>query len=170
MKRLLAAIFSLFITLPVLAKDLTVALTASKIRAVKTQERSGDELYFDVAEYTKDGLQQFYRVPEKPIHLLSSRLDKIKDFKLWHNTIKEGEAVQVILSFIEEDYSPWDLDDLLGVMKLRMINKGGKLIIDWKMPNTTSRGLELNHDPKQRRFELTGSGANYQLDLRITAN
>ncbi|MDF2866781.1 MAG: hypothetical protein K0S11_251 [Gammaproteobacteria bacterium] len=169
MKRFLVAIIGLFIAVPILAKDLNVALTATKIRVVKQQERRGDELYFDIAEYTKDGLQQFYRVPEKPIHLLSSHLDKIKDFKLWHNTLKDGESAQVVVSFIEEDYSPWDLDDLIGVVKLRIKNEGGKLIAHWSMPNTTNKGLLLNQDNKQHRFVLTGSSANYQLDLQLTA-
>ncbi len=169
MQRLLVALIGLVIAIPVFASDLTVALTAAKIRLVKQQEVISDELYFDIAEYTKNGLQQFYRVPEKPLHLSARHLNKIKDFKLWHNTLKEGESMQVVISFIEEDNSPWDLDDLIGIIKLRLQNKEGQLITDWNVVNTSNNGWSLNKDDKQRRFVLTGSGANYQLDLKLTA-
>lgn len=169
MQRLLVVFIGLVIAIPVFAGDLTVALTAAKIRLVKQQEFISDELYFDIAEYTKNGLQQFYRVPKKPLHLSASHLDKIKDFKLWRNTLKEGESMQVVISLIEEDNSPWDLDDLIGVIKLRLQNKEGKLITNWNVLNTSNNGWSLSKDDKQRRFVLTGSGANYQLDLKLIA-
>lgn len=171
MKKMFAVIIGLFFILPVFAKDLTVTLAVAQMQVVKKQEYTGDELYFNVAEYTKKGVQQFYRVPERPIHLRSNHLEHVKNFKLWHNTLKEGQSAQVIVSLVEEDLAPWDLDDLIGEVKVRLKNEGGKLITDWVMLNTTNHGEILKSDETdKRRFQLKGAGAHYRLDLQLASS
>lgn len=169
MKQLGMIFLGLFFTISAFAKDLTVNLTVANMQASKQQETKADELYFDIAEYTQKGLQQFYRVPEKPIHLLSTHLKKVNNFNLWHNTLKNGESTEVIISLIEEDYSPWDLDDLIGVVKLKIKNEKGKLVTAWSMPNTTNQGLVLTSKKGElRRFVLTDGKAKYQVDLQLS--
>jgi len=170
MKRLIALGLSLLVTLPALAKDLNINLALSKIVPHKIQERGEDELYFDIAEYNQQGLQQFYRIPEKPIHLLSKHLAKVQNFTLWHNSLKEGESLELIISLIEEDYTPWELDDLLGDIKLKLKNDHGKLISAWSMPNTTNKGesLPANAHTEVRRFIIKEGHSEYQVDLQLS--
>lgn len=171
MKKIAVVIVGLLLALPVLAKDLTVRLNIAQIQALKEQEYNGDELYFNVAEYTKQGVQQFYRVPERPIYLRSGHLEKVKDFNLWHKTLQEGQSAQVIISLIEQDLAPWDLDDLIGEVKLKLKNQNGKLITDWVMLNTDKHGEIIAHiKSEQRRFELNGSGARYLLDFQLSSS
>lgn len=165
MKRLLLMALSLTLMFSAFAKDLTVKLELAKIQPLKIQEHWGDELYFDITEYTQQGLEQVYQVPKKPLYLSSNHLAKFKNIELWHKTLKPEEVVLLLVSLVEADNVPWNLDDIIGIIKIRMKNEDGKLVSDWSMPNRVQTSKVTS---KLRRFELKGSNAAYQLDLQLS--
>jgi hypothetical protein len=170
MQQLLVMGLGLTLMFSAFAKDLTVKLELAKIQSLKIQEHWSDELYFDITEYTQRGLEQFYQVPKKPLYLSSKHLSKIKDIKLWHKILKPGEVVLLLVSLVEQDNAPWDLDDIIGIVKIRMKNEGGKLVSDWSMPNATQMAkAAASKVVRLRHFELKGSSAAYQLDLQLSS-
>ena len=78
------------------AKTLQVTLQLAEIRVEKTSEEGGDELYFNVTQYSSLGSTQNTRVPAYPSHWPSQKLHKVKNALLWEGSIKEGEEVQLI--------------------------------------------------------------------------
>lgn len=165
MKQLGAIVIGLVLAFSGFADDLVVQINVMQMLVDKSDKKNGDRLYFDIAEYRQGELQQFYRIPKKPVHFLSQAIEKVKDVTLWRGTVKEGQAVDLAISLIEEDFPPWNLDDLIGVIKVKLQNNAGKLTTDWRMPNKGQ--LISSRLAEQVRFRLTGSGADYKVDLQL---
>ena len=147
-----------------LAQDLQVSVKLSQIERVRAQEKSGDELYFSVTEYPSKGRPHNDVVPEYPLHWLSDHLKELKDVVLWEKLVKEGEGSSVILSLIEQDAPPWDMDELIGTVKLNLKNEKGKLKKEWTIPNRADTEPVKAHE---NEFLLMGSGAEYHVVLKV---
>jgi hypothetical protein len=56
---------------------------------------------------------------------------QISNFQLWQGKLPVGGATEVIISLIEKDTPPWQLDDLISIVKIKLMNKGGKISYEW---------------------------------------
>lgn len=148
----------------VLAKEVNLAVTLSKLDAVRTAEKRGDELYVSVTEYNSSASPVNYRIPEYPLHWLSKGPKEITDVLLWANTFKEGEGASVIFSLIEQDTPPWDLDDLIGTIKLKVRNEKGKLKREWVIPHQAGHQVIPEN---QNSFVLKGNNVEYYMVLKL---
>lgn len=141
-----------------------VVLTLEDIQVMKTSDHlSGDEIYVNVTEYSSVDKPSMHRVPEYPSHWLSKYIEKVKNIPIWNKAIQEGESVQLIISVVEAEAPPWDVDDLIGSVKLKVYIEKGKLEQEWSIPNSaiTKQAGEKGH------FVLTGDGAEYKISLKL---
>ena len=145
------------------AKDLKVNVQLKKIVVEALSEKHGDELYFSVTKYSNKKESTQKRIPMFPTHWLSKNLDTIKNIKLWEDTIQKDEAVQLIISLIEHDSPPWDLDDHIGSVKVTLVNKKGKLKIDWSIPNLSDQTEVTKLKKNSPSFILKGDGGRYKV-------
>lgn len=155
------------------AKDIKVGLQLVSIKPITLAEKRGDEIYFSVTEYTsekKPGIST--RVPEFPLHWLSKNLDKVKDIKLWSNTIKENAAVQLVVSLVEQDVPPWNIDDHFGSVKITLVNDKGELKETWSMPdyNDGTKVTRNNQDNLSPNFTFRAEGAEYKAKFKLITN
>jgi hypothetical protein len=142
----------------------SVLLTLEKIEVVRTAEDlSGDQVYVNITEYSSMDKPTMHRVPEYPSHWLSKYIDKVKNIPLWNKPIKDAESVELIISVVESDAPPWDVDDLIGSVKLKVYIEKGKLEQEWSIPNNAivKKEGEMGH------FVLTGDGAEYKISLKL---
>jgi hypothetical protein len=146
--------------------DSSIDLTA--IKAIKTTEKHGDELYFDVLVYSSNSKPKHYRIPNHPFHWPSEITHKLSDLNLWQGKIKPNEAVTLIISLIEMDSPPWNTDDLIGSIRVRLKNDNGKLVTSWGMPNRVDPPTAvIGRNGRVEKFQLLGDNSNYELFLRL---
>lgn len=141
-----------------------VVLKLEDIQVIKTAAQfSGDEIYVNITEYSSVDKPAMHRVPEYPSHWLSKYIDKVKDVTLWQKAIQDEESVELIISVVESDAPPWDVDDLIGSVKLKVYIEKGKLEQEWSIPNKAivKTAGEKDH------FVLTGDGAEYKISLNL---
>lgn len=156
---------SLMYLSPLQAKDtISLMVKLDDIVKVKSQEESGDELYFNITEYSSIDAARHYQVPPFPTHWLSAYLDKVKDVTLWERQLRAGEGIELIISLVERDVPPWNVDDLLGSVKLKLKWENNQLQKEWSIPNqANTQKLEGNVN----QFLLTGDGGEYRIQLKV---
>lgn len=141
-----------------------IVLTLEKIEAVKTEEgKSGDQIYLNITEYSSMDKPNMHRIPEYPSHWLSKYIDKVKNVTVWNRAIKDTESVELVISLVESDAPPWDVDDLIGSVKLKIYIEKGKLEQEWSTPNKDI----VKSDKEKGHFVLTGDGAEYKISLKL---
>lgn len=134
------------------------------IKRIERQEERGDELYFNVTEYSNKSNPTFYQVPSFPTHWLSQYLENVKDVVLWQKPLQEGESVQLIFSLVERDAPPWNVDDLLGSVKLNVKLDSGHLQKEWKIPN---KEITERVEGKTNTFDFEGDEGHYRVKFRL---
>lgn len=141
-----------------------VILTLEDIEVIKTAEQSSsDEIYINITEYSSVDKPTMHRIPEYPSHWLSKYTDKIKNVSLWQKSIQDKESVELVISVIESDAPPWDVDDLIGTVKLKVYLEKGKLEQEWTLPNN----VIAKQEKEKGHFLLTGDGAEYKISLKV---
>lgn len=145
-----------------LAQKISVQLTA--IEKVRPQERGGDELYFNITEFPSKSTPHYYQVPNFPSHWLSEHLNKVQNIVLWEKDI-ECEEHEVIFSLIEQDAAPWNIDDLLGSVKLKIACQGNQLITQWVSESHTTQ-LPAHKEG----FTFKGAQAEYRAVFKIKSS
>lgn len=120
-----------FITPGIAIAGVKFSVELTSIEKIQASEQHGDELYFAITEYSSHGDATHTRVPSYPQRWLSKELEMVKDANLWEAVLESGESLEVILSLIEMDVAPWNVDDLVGTVKLRIQNKDGIIRSDW---------------------------------------
>ncbi len=143
---------------------LNLVVKLESIEKIHSQEERGDELYFSVTEYSSTKSSDHYQVPDFPTHWLSAYLDQVKNVNLWEKELQPDEAIQLIISLVERDVPPWNVDDLIGTVKLKLKWKNNLLSKEWSIPNqeNTARVPDTTNT-----FKLTGDEGQYRIVLKV---
>lgn len=149
------------------AKALNPALRLSAIKAIKTAEAGGDELYLDVTVYPSHGKPSHRQIPMRPLYWSSKALKNLKVVNLWSAKLEMGQTVTLIVSLVEHDVPPWNTDDLIGAVRIHVKNDAGILQSQWSMVNQKPPQLKILKENVQQTFQLTGEQSIYKLDLRL---
>lgn len=147
------------------SRQVTVKL--NKIQTDMFSERSGDEVYFSVTEYKKDDTPKIYRVPMLPLHWVNKDLPTLSDVTLWAGTVTEQQPVMLVISLLEQDLHPWDPDDHLGSIQLRISFKGNKLETTWSEPDFIDQPYVTQPNPKEPKFIMLGSDSKYMVAFSV---
>lgn len=137
-----------------------------QIKEIKSQERQGDELYFDVTVIRAGKPKAYYRIPSHPMQWSSNVVSKVKNISLWSEKIQPGHSAVLLLSLMEQDSKPFNPDDLIGVIRIVIENKDGNVKAQWTLPN------QLNSDEKNassgvKKFSLSGARGQYDVFLSL---
>ncbi len=146
---------------PALNQDtVSVQLSLSSIEKIKSTEEQGDELYFSITEYSSIERPRQLLVPNFPTHWLSSQLGNLSDVELWHKELQANESVMVLVSLIERDAPPWNVDDLIGTVKFKVKAEDGKVHKEWSVPNSAdTRAIDM----ASKEFSFTGEQGQYHV-------
>ncbi|STX93816.1 Uncharacterised protein [Legionella londiniensis] len=143
-------------------------LILNHLKPLKHQETGGDELYMDIGVYRAQKEGRFFRIPEFPKNWPSSQSDKIKKIPLWSEPIKDGETVILILSLLEQDVTPMNPDDLLGIMRVKLKNEKGTLNVQWSIPNrSVGPSTVMGEGGNIEKFELFSEEGQYEVYLSL---
>jgi len=159
MKKILTLICGLFFASVVYAQNITPTLYLESIKANKTFEEQGDEIYFGVTELSAKERGSHKTVPELPLYLHSKSFQKVKDLKLWTGKLMPGQSTEIIIGLVERDMPPWNTDDLIGTAKVKITNHNGKMLIKWDKDKA--------QDKSQKTYHLNEEGADYVIKLQI---
>ncbi len=138
------------------------AIQLDKIEPLKVVEKVGDEIYVGITEFNSNGKNSYYTIPQSPVYWPSESLTQIHSLQVWQGKLIDAQSTEVIISLIEQDTPPWDLDDLIGVVKVKMINQAGKLSYQWYQD-----GQLLKQNKSSIKVILHGSAGLYKAELSL---
>lgn len=170
MKRICQGMLLSLLLVPVLifAAEIKPSLILDHIKVIKIGESGGDELYFDISTHHADQSTVYKRIPSLPMHWLSKMGDKIRGVVLWSEPLLPGKAVTVILSLNEADAYPWNIDDVIGTIKVQLKNKGGKLQARWSIPNRSDKPVIMTEqNVHEQKFDLISTNGHYAVYLNL---
>ncbi len=158
-----------FIPTLAFAGSIGVKIKLESIKVIKPAEKGGDEIYFSVTSYAKKKEPIFKRVPMFPVHWLAKHLKKVKDVILWEGTLAEGDAHQIVLSLVEQDIPPWNIDDHLGSVKVKIANERGTFRRKWTMPDykDQTKVKQTDRDSFNPSFVFYGEGGKYRATFKL---
>jgi len=163
---ILVSLFSSF--LHAAEKEIKPRLALDHIKVIQVQENDGDELYFDISVLRGEKAKHYFRIPANPTHWPSQLMDKISNVTLWSEPLKNGETVILIMSLMESDAKPFNPDDLIGLVRVKLKNVNGVLQTNWSMPNRyDSPGKNENQKRNIHKFDMLGEGAHYDVYLSL---
>ena len=181
MKRLMMC-WALACVFPVLgfsAKPVTLKpeLILDHIETITPQEHRGDELYLSISASKKDSPTEYIRIPNHPIHWTSNKVSNLSKVPMWSQEIAPGTSVVVVTSLVDEDMPYWNIDDIIGSVRLRIKNENGVLMTSWDMPNQVKEVNTKSHPEVLekntnaiKKFDLIGDGAHYVLYLSLSSS
>jgi hypothetical protein len=139
------------------------------IELIKASEKHGDELYMTITSYPSTGQPSHVFYPEPPLYWPSKYLEKLEASQIWEKDLQPGDGITLVFSLIERDVPPWNTDDLIGEVKLKLRNESGKLSSEWSIPTRSKVGeIETGDaDPDNLVANLHGDGGHYKLHLKL---
>ena len=150
------------------AKEFKVILKLVDIRAEKTVDSGGDQVYFNMTEYSSLGHSKENRVPLYPGHWLSKQLPMVKNLALWRGVLKDNESIKLIVSLGEQGESAWEVNSSIGAAELILENKEGKLKKTWTIPVfEEKKEVEMLNKNGEERFVFKGAGSRYDVAFKI---
>jgi len=161
---------SLFFPVMAQATALHPELLLSGIIQKKATEKGGDEIYLAITEFKSNGEHHQYLIPEPPMYWPSSSLAHIKNLSLWKQPLKPGESEELLVSLVEQDLAPWDVDDLIGAVKIKIKNEKGHLNYEWSLlqyGHLTSAMKKPIRNQAKVSFSLKGDTGEYQLMFHL---
>ncbi|GGI86395.1 hypothetical protein [Legionella impletisoli] len=161
-----------FFLIPIVHADKATVLKPSiiltHIDTVRAHEQGGDELYFDVSVIRANQPREFFRIPKHPIHWPSLLSSKIKEVILWSEPIQPNETVILLLALMDEDPTPINPDDLIGLIRVELKNKNGQLQVHWTIPNRSVGPVTIAGKKGDiQKFELFGEHGQYDVYLSL---
>ncbi len=131
---------------------------------IKPSESKEDELYFDLTIAKSKDKTLFLRIPQAPIHWLSSQTKSLKNIPLWEGTLHDLEEATLIVSLNEEDTSPVNVDDLIGSVHISIKNQQGKIASEWRIPENNKQ-LSPAKMPSKHTAKMTFNGDDAQYEI-----
>ncbi len=145
-------------------KTFNLELQLLHLKAIKTADASGDKLYMGVAVYPSSGKPDYYLVPKFPLFWASRQLDTLKNVRIWSDKLQNNQSITLVLSLMEQDAPPWNTDDLIGSVQLRLYNKNGVLESNWDIPNRADAPTSvMSKYGSVKLVHLLGNKANYHM-------
>jgi len=169
----LCKVFSLFLITGLLwntavAGDVKAVLRLTDIQAKKTIEQNGDDVYFNITQYSSLGHSSEKRIPIYPAHWLSKQLSDVKHLSLWDGVLMEGESIKLVITLSEQDLHPWDTDHLIGAITLTLQNKKGKLHSKWNIPVFEEKDeVEMVQNGATKRYVFKGERSRYDVAFEV---
>lgn len=141
-------------------------LVLDHIKMIEAGETLRDNLYFDIKVLRANQNSEYIRVPEIPLNWPSSSIIALQSVPLWSGPLEKGQKVTLIASLMDEDATPLNPDDVIGLIRVELINKNGTVQAKWSMPNQKTTTTEASADEVQK-FNLSGANGHYEVYLKL---
>ena len=115
-----------------------------------------------MSEFNSNGKNRYYTIPQSPVYWPDKSVNQISNFQLWQGKLPAKGATEVIISLIEQDTPPWNLDDLIGVIKIKMMNDAGQLRYEWYQD-----GKLIGRQKDKISIHLMGQEGIYKANLSL---
>ncbi len=175
LKKLRRLLLSGVLFFGVTATTMAYAEEALQLKLVQLQaealsEENGDEVYISVTKYSNLARPEEFRIPSSPNNWFFKRLSEASNLSLWQGNLAKGEEIRLMISIAEQDFPPWDVDDLIGTVQVTLKEAKGHWIEEWHIP--TMDGQPRIEDKgsvlgKGRRYILHGDNSRYELELIV---
>ena len=162
-------LFSGFLSAQNIQKDLQIVVKMVGIKVKKTADKSVDELFFNIRQYSNLKSKREGRIPAYPKHWLSKQLPSLKNVILWKGKIAQGESLKLVFSLMEQDSPPWDPDDAIGAVEVNLLNQSGRLKSQWTVPKF-GKNIEIVEIVKRTvhpQYIFRGANSRYNVAFSV---
>jgi len=145
-------------------KSIKAEVRLLRIKALTTSEKEGDELFLHITEYLSNGKTLSYDLPKDNKHWDTKDLSKVNNYYLLSLKLRKGEAATIIFSLMEQDFKPWNTKDVIGSVRLRVMNNKGALESSWGMTNLSISPIVVHSRfGNANKFTIMGDGGRYEM-------
>lgn len=140
------------------------------LQAEALSEENGDEVYISVTKYSNINPPEEFRIPSSPDNWFFKRLGEASNVILWQGNLAKGEEIKLMISIAEQDFPPWDVDDLIGTLQVTLKEVKGRLVETWSIPTMDGQPKIEDKGPvsgKGRRYILHGDNSRYEAELIV---
>jgi hypothetical protein len=141
-----------------------------RLQAEALSEENGDEVYISVTKYSNLNPSEEFRIPSSPDNWFFKRLAEIRNVTLWQGNLAKGEEIKLMISIAEQDFPPWDVDDLIGTLQVTLKEVKGYLVEEWSIPTMDGQPKIEDKGPvsgKGRCYVLHGDNSRYEAELIV---
>ena len=164
MKPSLPVLLALF---SVSADAIPVSIILKDITMHQSTEERGDELYFNITTYGADRNYDHFQVPSHPVHWFSDHLEGVQNVTLWEKDMPDKTSFEVIISLTERDMPPWNIDDLLGSVKVKLLNDDDNVESKWGLYVDRGTTVLLDEDQDLYQYKMSGDGGEYTVTFEL---
>lgn len=136
------------------SKSIHASLTLDSIQMKRMQEKNGDELYLTVTAYPTKVRPTNIEIPSFPEYWMSKYVNQVKDVPLWDGHIENMDSTTVVVSLVDRDLPPWNIDDVLGTAQVIFKNNNGHLETIWKTPNLNAKMTTIKSEQHRKMFDF----------------
>jgi hypothetical protein len=140
------------------------------LKAEALSEENGDEVYISVTKYSNLNRPEEFRIPSSPNNWFFKRLSEASNVTLWQGSLAKGEEIKLMISIAEQDFPPWDVDDLIGTLQVTLKEVKGRLIEEWNIPTMDGQPKIEDRGPvsgKGRSYVLHGDNSRYDIEMIV---
>ena len=102
------------------------------------------------------------------LHWDSNHLQKLQHEKLWSLDLRDNQAIEIFVAVVEHDTPPWDLDDVIGSIKIKIKNQQGKITSKWSfLGDKKSVQLTSSKDKSGQRMGYLFQGGNSKYEINF---
>lgn len=176
MKRLYGCFMLFLLSTSVFAQNIQAVIQMDSIDVQKSTEEYGDEIYLVITEFDADGANTQFTIPQYPVTWPSEGIHQVKNVKLWQGEIKSGKTDEIIIELVEHDAPPYNVDDSIGSVRIKLNNNNGTLNILWQQNWDESAGktnaaeVVKSDALTSKTFVFKGDGGEYTLTFSLKGN
>jgi len=169
MKKVVILLIGLLFCITGFARTYEASVKLLKIEQLQTLESGGEEIFLHITAYHSNGKSESMTLPRHPSFWPSEHLEKVSDVDVWDGILRENESVVLLISAMEKDFHPWNTDDLIGTIRLRMINMNGRLKSEWSIPNSIDMPENITTKyGRGKKIIMQSDGRKYALSFAST--
>jgi hypothetical protein len=150
----------------VCAQGHMVEVSLIQLEAQKLSKHN-EKLYFSITEYPTKGHPTIAREPIYPLHWLNKDLSKLNNVKLWAGKIDSENSVLLIFSLMQQELPPFDVDEHLGSVQVKLVNNKGKVEAVWGTPHFSDQPKIEQPDAREPKYLLIGPHGDYSVVFKV---
>ena len=146
------------------------SLYIKSIQTKKIQEKQHDELFLQLIEKPNKKVTNLYRIPPFPLYWHNLELPSISNYPIWTGLIQNNQIVLLKIDLMEQDFPPWDNNDILGSLVLTLHNINGVIQNTWDIQsnNKITHKAIINQTEHIQKIKFLKNDSYYIVEFGLT--
>lgn len=166
MRQIVLIILLIFYIANTNAEGFAYPILLIKKMVKKVSQEDEDELYYSIFETHQNddkSNDKLTREPEFPLYFSSNRIQHLKDYIMWRGLMRNGDTIKLAITLMEQDFPPWNPDDLIGVLNINVFFSTSNLKVDWNIEGVQSLQATTYGNKHEQLVRLATPNTEYHI-------